>query len=174
MRRTRPVGGLGLLIWREFFRLNLKGAESRWREGDRTLPRRRRGRDRLESDLREIVVGTTGERGVHCALHRATGCPFVDELHLGFGGVDVYVDRRWIEANVDGSQRMPAYEEKRVVRLFQSEGERPVLHPAAVDEDDDALAMGARQLRGGDPTLDGEARNGGRLVELFQQDRRAA
>src|SRR5215207_1437680 len=159
MRQIRPLGGLGLPVWHRFFRLNLDGAESRWREGNWTLPRGRCGRDRLESDLGEIVVGAAGERGVHCALHRPAGRPFVDELHLGFSGVDIDVNCRWIKSNVDGGQRMPAHEEKRMVRLLQSEGERPVLYPAAVDEDDDSLAMGARQLRGGDPAIDGDAWN---------------
>ena len=167
-----PLASLGLRFWRGISRLD--GAEARWREGDRALPRRRRGRDRFESDLRQIVVGAAGERGVHRALHGPAGRPFVDELHLGFGGVNVDVDRRWIEADVDGGQRMPSHEEERVVRLLQGEGERPVLHPAAVDEDDDALAMGTRQLGGGDPAVDGDPWHGGRLVERFQRDRRAS
>ena len=33
--------------------------------------------------------------------------------------------------------------------------------------------MGARQLGGGDPAVDGDPWHGGRLVEWFQQDRRA-
>ena len=102
----------------------------------------------------QIVVGAAGERGVDGALHGPAGRPFVDELHLGFGGVNVDVDRRRIEADVDGRQRMPSHEEQRVVRLLQGEAERPVLHPATVDEDDDALAVGARQLGSGDPAVD--------------------
>ena len=89
-------------------------------------------------------MGATGQRGVHGALHGAAGRPFVDELDLGFGGVDVDVDRRGIEADVDGRQWMASHEEERVVGLLQSECERPVLHPATVDEDDDTLAVGAR------------------------------
>ncbi|MCE3250287.1 MAG: hypothetical protein K0R41_4112, partial [Geminicoccaceae bacterium] len=54
-------------------------------------PGRSQTRNRLEPDLREIVVGAAGKRGVHGALHGAAGRPFVDELDLGFGGVDVDV-----------------------------------------------------------------------------------
>ena len=51
------------------------------------------------------ACGAASQRGVHGPLHGAAGRAFVDEFHLGLGGMDVDVDRRRIEPHVDRRQR---------------------------------------------------------------------
>ena len=102
-----------------------------------------------------------GQRGMHGALHGPAGGALVDELHLGLGGMNIDIDRRRIEADVDSGQRVAPDQQQRVIRLLQGEAERPVLHPAAIDEDDDPLAVGAREFWRADPALHCNARHRG-------------
>ena len=61
-----------------------------------------------------------------------------------------------------------------MVGVLQGKAKRPVLHPASIDEDHDALTVRARQLRSGDPAVDANPGYGRRVVELLQSNCGAA
>ena len=111
------------------------------------------------------------QRGVDRALHGPAGRPLVDELHLGFGGVDVDVDRRWIELDVDhpsgcrppggGSGRPPP-----------GRSERAVLHQRPLTKKNISWRWDARQLGRADPAADRDPRHGRPTRRAVQRDRR--
>ena len=73
----------------------------------------------------------------------ATDRPFIAELHLALGRVNVDIDPAWIDFEKEATDRVAAFHEARVIPLEEGVLETAVVDRAAVDEKVLVLAGGA-------------------------------
>ena len=84
--------------------------------------------------------------------------------------MDVDIDHGRVERNPDHAQGVAADHEQAVVGILEGERQAPALNPAAVNEEDHALAVGTVHGRGTHPTSHRHARDCRRFIKRGEWD----
>ena len=113
--------------------------------------RRCRGRER---DGRNDVLLLPAERLVSCPHDGSANGPLIGELHFGLRRMDVDVDRGRVNVDPHHPQWMPPDHQQGVIGLLERIVERPMLDQASIYEEEQVLAMGARDAGRADPATD--------------------
>ncbi len=88
-----------------------------------------------------------GQGGVDGLLHGAEDGPFLAEAHLGLGWMHVDVHQRRVQLDQQHGHRVAAHHQPVAVGLGDGIGQAAVLDRAAVEEEEDVVAVGAAEGR---------------------------